>query len=152
MGRQRQRTQTNNNIKTPSKSLLQNSRHTRRKKAVLFLQRPEREFKQNFTTYLADSWQTKEKFPTLDTWQCFLSKQLEEGEITWYMELLDTGNEKGHGCRGGGREEERVQDRKRHLLSHSNVEHGSLTHPKEECTRICPGFVWLSAETFGRPM
>jgi hypothetical protein len=53
-------------------------------------QRPERESKQNFTTYLADRWQRKDQLPTPDTLtKGFLFKQLEEGEITWYTEMME---------------------------------------------------------------
>jgi hypothetical protein len=50
----------------------------------------------------------------------FLSKQLKEGEITWYMELLDNGKRVATWILGGheGREE---PDRNRQLLSHLNI-------------------------------
>jgi hypothetical protein len=52
-------------------------------------QRPERESKQNFTTYLDDRWQTKERLPTLATRIVFSLNNWRNGEITWHMKLWD---------------------------------------------------------------
>jgi hypothetical protein len=44
--------------------------------------------KQDFTTYLANCWQMKDQLPTHALMEGFLSKQMEEGEITRYTGMM----------------------------------------------------------------
>jgi hypothetical protein len=57
-----------------------------------------------------------------------LSTQLEEVELGWYMELGGNGKRVTTRMPGEDMKKGRLIGRNRQLMSHSNIEHGSVFH------------------------
>jgi hypothetical protein len=98
-------------------------------------QRPEEESKENLEIKpkynFAELWQTKDQLPTLATsTEGVLSKQLDELEITCYMEFWYNGKRVKTQMPRRSLKKRRIPSRKRQLLSHPNVEHGSKLRTK----------------------